>query len=182
MKDKMMRVFIRLAVCPGEYNNSTPSEMCTGCDKCGVADCANQLKLCAVSLLGEPKSTERSSVTLETRVTEILHEIGVPAHIKGYRYVRSAIVQAVQDREVLEYMTKELYPQVAGEFDTTPSRVERAIRHAVEVAWNRGDFDVLQRWFGHTVSSQRGKPTNGEFISMLVDKICLEMQEVQRNG
>ncbi|MBQ3592888.1 MAG: sporulation transcription factor Spo0A [Clostridia bacterium] len=111
---------------------------------------------------------------IERRVTEIIHEIGVPAHIKGYQYVRESIVMAVMDMEVLESITKRLYPDVAKRFSTSPSRVERAIRHAVEVAWDRGDVDVLNRYFGYTVACSKGKPTNSEFIAMIADKLTLE--------
>ena len=103
-------------------------------------------------------------------VTSIIHEIGVPAHIKGYQYLREAIMIAVQDMDVINAITKVLYPQVAKTFATTPSRVERAIRHAIEVAWDRGDLETLQRFFGYTVSNTKGKPTNSEFIALNADK------------
>lgn len=114
---------------------------------------------------------------LESRVTEILHEIGVPAHIKGYYYLRSAIMWATNDKHLIEAITKELYPGIAEEFHTTASRVERAIRHAIEVAWGRGDIEILHKWFGWTVSSTRGKPTNSEFIALVSDKLRLEMKK-----
>jgi len=114
---------------------------------------------------------------LEVRVTNIFHEVGVPAHIKGYQYLRSAIIMAVDDTSTINSITKILYPTVAKDFHTTASRVERAIRHAIEVAWDRGDVEVLNRFFGYTVSNTKGKPTNGEFISMIADKIRLEMFE-----
>lgn len=100
--------------------------------------------------------------SIESMVTSIIHEIGVPAHIKGYQYLREAIIIAVGDMDVINAITKVLYPQVAKTFQTTPSRVERAIRHAIEVAWDRGDLDTLQRFFGYTVSNTKGKPTNSE--------------------
>ena len=108
---------------------------------------------------------------IETMVTGIIHEIGVPAHIKGYQYLREAIIIAVNDMDVINAITKVLYPQVAKTFQTTPSRVERAIRHAIEVAWDRGDLDTLQRFFGYTVSNTKGKPTNSEFIALIADKL-----------
>ena len=111
---------------------------------------------------------------LEAMVTDILHEIGVPAHIKGYQYLREAIIIAVQDMEVINAVTKVLYPEVAKRFHTTPSRVERAIRHAIEVAWDRGDLETLQGYFGYTVNSAKGKPTNSEFIAMIADRIRLQ--------
>ena len=111
---------------------------------------------------------------LQRQVTAVIHEVGVPAHIKGYQYVREAIVIAVQDMEVINAVTKVLYPEVAKRYNTTPSRVERAVRHAIEVAWDRGDLETLQRYFGYTVSNTKGKPTNSEFIAMIADKIRLE--------
>ena len=121
------------------------------------------------------------TLNLEEQVTAMLHEIGVPAHIKGYGYVRRAIMLAVEDMEVLSAVTKVLYPDVAKEFSTTSSRVERAIRHAIEVAWDRGDLDTLQHYFGYTVSNAKGKPTNSEFIAMLADELRMRFlrQEIQ---
>ena len=113
---------------------------------------------------------------IETLVTNIIHEIGVPAHIKGYQYLREAIIIAVEDMDVINAITKILYPQVAKTFQTTPSRVERAIRHAIEVAWDRGDLDTLQRFFGYTVSNTKGKPTNSEFIALIADKLQLQLK------
>ena len=111
---------------------------------------------------------------LEIIVTDIIHQIGVPAHIKGYHYLREAIIQSVNDKEMLESVTKLLYPAVAKKFSTTPSRVERAIRHAIEIAWDRGDLDILNSFFGYTVNTGKGKPTNSEFIALITDKICLK--------
>ena len=114
--------------------------------------------------------------SIEAMVTNIIHEIGVPAHIKGYQYLREAIIIAVGDMDVINAITKVLYPQVAKTFQTTPSRVERAIRHAIEVAWDRGDLDTLQRFFGYTVSNTKGKPTNSEFIALIADKLQLQLK------
>ena len=119
-----------------------------------------------------------SDVDLEIRVTDAIHEIGVPAHIKGYQYLREAIILTVKDIETINAITKILYPGVAKKYHTTPSRVERAIRHAIEVAWDRGDIDILQGWFGYTVSTAKGKPTNSEFISMIADKLRLQLKAV----
>ena len=107
-------------------------------------------------------------------MTSIIHEVGVPAHIKGYQYVREAIILAVQDMDVINAVTKVLYPEVARRYNTTPSRVERAVRHAIETAWDRGDLETLQRYFGYTVSNPKGKPTNSEFIAMIADRIRLQ--------
>ena len=112
--------------------------------------------------------------SLEIIVTDIIHQIGVPAHIKGYHYLREAIISSVNDREMLESVTKILYPTVAKKFSTTSSRVERAIRHAIEIAWDRGDIDTLNSFFGYTVNTGKGKPTNSEFIALITDKICLK--------
>lgn len=120
------------------------------------------------------KRNDKTSI--ETLVTNIIHEIGVPAHIKGYQYLREAIIIAVGDMDVINAITKVLYPQVAKTFSTTPSRVERAIRHAIEVAWDRGDLDTLQRFFGYTVSNTKGKPTNSEFIALIADKLQLQLK------
>lgn len=111
---------------------------------------------------------------LEMRVTKIIHDIGVPAHIKGYQYLRDSIILAVNDMEVVNAITKVLYPSIAKKYKTTSSRVERAIRHAIEVAWDRGDVEVLNSYFGYTVSNLKGKPTNSEFVSMIADRIRLE--------
>ena len=113
---------------------------------------------------------------LELMVTEIIHQIGVPAHIKGYHYVRESIMLAVKQPEIINSVTKLLYPTVAKKFDTTPSRVERAIRHAIEVAWDRGDVDTLNSYFGYTIHNGRGKPTNSEFVAMIADKLRLRLK------
>jgi len=111
---------------------------------------------------------------LETQVTRIIHQIGVPAHIKGYQYLRSAILMTVQDSDVINSVTKVLYPSVAKKYQTTTSRVERAIRHAIEVAWDRGDVETLNGYFGYTIQNSRGKPTNSEFIAMIADNLRLK--------
>ncbi len=113
---------------------------------------------------------------LEIVISEIMHQIGVPAHIKGYQYLRQAIVLSIKDDEMMNCVTKLLYPTVAKNFKTTPSRVERAIRHAIEVAWDRGDVDVLSSYFGYTIQNSKGKPTNSEFIAMIADKLKLQLK------
>lgn len=115
-------------------------------------------------------------IPLEVKITEILHQIGVPAHIKGYHYLRESIRMAVEDPGIINAVTKQLYPGVARQYNTTSSRVERAIRHAIEVAWDRGDVEVLNSYFGYTIHNTRGKPTNSEFIAMISDKLRLEMK------
>lgn len=113
---------------------------------------------------------------LEVEITSIIHKIGVPAHIKGYHYLRESIKLAVKDSEIINSVTKQLYPTVAKKFGTTSSRVERAIRHAIEVAWDRGDVEVLTSFFGYTIRNTRGKPTNSEFIAMIADKLRLHFR------
>ncbi|MBR5615064.1 MAG: sporulation transcription factor Spo0A [Clostridia bacterium] len=118
------------------------------------------------------------NIDVETMVTEIIHEIGIPAHIKGYQYLRYAIMLVIENLDVINSITKTLYPTVAQEFRTTSSRVERAIRHAIEVAWDRGDPDVLSSIFGYTIATSKGKPTNSEFIAMIADKLRLQIKNV----
>jgi two-component system response regulator (stage 0 sporulation protein A) len=118
-----------------------------------------------------------NSTDLEVLVTDIIHQIGVPAHIKGYHYLREAIILSVNDSDILNSVTKVLYPTVAKCFSTTSSRVERAIRHAIEVAWDRGDIDTLNSYFGYTINGGRGKPTNSEFIAMIADKLRLKLKQ-----
>lgn len=125
---------------------------------------------CTESKKGEIYSINRE---LEITITDILHQIGVPAHIKGYHYLRDSITMAVKRPEIINAVTKELYPSVAKKYETTSSRVERAIRHAIEVAWDRGDVDVLNSYFGYTIHNSRGKPTNSEFIAMISDRLRL---------
>lgn len=174
MRDKMMNVMLKLALCPGTCDTTNPETVCSLCPQKGKAECADLLKQEAQQLLDVPVKKEYD---VETRVTDVIHTLGVPAHIKGYSYLRRAIVLCVAEPELISLITKALYPKVAREFDTTSSRVERAIRHAIEVAWDRGDIDVLQRYFGNTVSLDKGKPTNGEFIALVTDRIRLEMKK-----
>ena len=122
-------------------------------------------------------STEDVVYNLEADVTNIIHEIGVPAHIKGYQYLRDAIIMSVNDSDVLNSITKILYPSIASKYKTTSSRVERAIRHAIEVAWSRGKMDTINELFGYTVSHGKGKPTNSEFVALISDRIRLEYKQ-----
>lgn len=134
-----------------------------------VPSASKEGKLLVSEGTGEPKK-ERD---LEKDVTDMIHEIGVPAHIKGYQYLREAIMMSVEDIEMLNSITKILYPTIAKRFSTTPSRVERAIRHAIEVAWSRGKMETLESLFGYTINTGKGKPTNSEFIALIADKIRL---------
>jgi len=125
--------------------------------------------------IGE-RSIKNRELSLETKITGILHEIGVPAHIRGYHYMREAIMMAVEDLDILNYITKELYPTIAKKCNTTPSRVERAIRHAIEVAWSRGKVEIIDSMFGYTINNHKGKPTNSEFIALISDRMRLELK------
>ncbi|MCL5981624.1 MAG: sporulation transcription factor Spo0A [Firmicutes bacterium] len=120
---------------------------------------------------GLPRSPKRSS--LEIEATGIIHEMGIPAHIKGYQYLREAIIMVVEDVDLLGSVTKILYPRIAGRFDTTSSRVERAIRHSIEVAWSRNNIETIKKFFGYTINTERGKPTNSEFIALVADRLRL---------
>lgn len=123
-----------------------------------------------------PQENKKNEGNLEALVTNVIHEVGVPAHIKGYQYLREAIMLVVNDIDVINQITKQLYPDIAEKFNTTPSRVERAIRHAIEVAWGRGQQDAVENIFGYTISASKGKPTNSEFIAMIADKLRLELK------
>ena len=148
----------------------------------GVSSCV--IKPFDYEVLGEKimQATETKAMPfsddfdLEAQVTRIIHQVGIPAHIKGYQYLRSAIMMVVKDNRIINEVTKTLYPSVAKEFFTTSSRVERAIRHAIEVAWDRGDVDMLNAFFGYTVQNNKGKPTNSEFIAMIADNLRLKMR------
>lgn len=170
MRDRLMSAVVRLVLCPGGFDES--QEVCRLCPRRGQPGCAGILDNECMSILRDYQHSTTSS--LEVRVSNVLHELGMPTHIKGYRYARAAIVACVKEPELLDYITGMLYPQVAEMFATTAYRVERAIRHAIEVTWGRGDWDVLERYFGNTVSLEKGKPTNSEFISMIVEHIRLE--------
>ena len=127
------------------------------------------------------RTAGKKAPDLELQVTEVLHQIGVPAHIKGYHYLREAIMMSVKDPEAVGAITKILYPTVAKKFSTTASRVERAIRHGIEVAWDRGDVDTLTSYFGYTIHNTKGKPTNSEFIAMISDKLRLDARQYETN-
>ena len=148
---------------------------------CRIASVVERVRLLAAQHWSEGGENHAGPATarqtLEANVTAIIHEIGVPAHIKGYQYLREAIIMTVEDMDVINAVTKVLYPEVARKFGTTASRVERAIRHAIEVAWDRGDLDTLQKYFGFTVSNSKGKPTNSEFIAMIADRLVLQRRQ-----
>ena len=178
MEDKMLCTVIRMACCPGKCNPADPDVACANCPCCGIHNCADELKYTAFRLLKEYEATpqlERPK-DMMSRITQVMHEIGVPAHIKGYAQLRYAIDLVIHNASLIDNITKELYPMVAKQFGTTASRVERAIRHAIEVAWDRGDIEVLQKYFGGTISLTRGKPTNSEFIALVADLLRMEVQ------
>lgn len=185
MKDKMMSAMIKLACCPGKCDPQKPDEICRICPHMGALNCEEHMRESALKLLREyelqkaqtPQVKPSSKNSLKIRVTQVLHEIGVPAHIRGYEYLRQAIMLSVEDPHLLTSIVKDLYPQVAQTFSTIPSRVERNIRHAIEVAWDRGDLATLEHWFGATISQLKGKPTNSEFIALIADKLRMEVQE-----
>ncbi len=136
-----------------------------------------------ITMIAKKRSSEQGASSssddtlpadIESHVTKIIHQIGVPAHIKGYQYLRTAILMTVRDSDIINSVTKVLYPSVAKKYQTTTSRVERAIRHAIEVAWDRGDIDTLNSYFGYTIQNNRGKPTNSEFIAMIADNLRLK--------
>ncbi len=147
------------------------------CDMATLAERLDEIRVGENQRIVPLRRCDKTSI--ESMVTGIIHEIGVPAHIKGYQYLREAIIIAVNDMDVINAITKVLYPQVAKTFQTTPSRVERAIRHAIEVAWDRGDLDTLQKFFGYTVSNTKGKPTNSEFIALIADKLQLQLKNAE---
>ena len=171
-------------VVTGFYNDKIISE-CAGlgaayfvtkpCDSSALLERIRFLRAPRGPISQQP--VRQNDAEMEARVTEIIHEIGVPAHIKGYQYLREAIILTINDMDIINAVTKVLYPEVAKKFNTTPSRVERAIRHAIEVAWDRGDIEVLQRFFGYTVSNIKGKPTNSEFIAMIADHLSLKQKQ-----
>lgn len=175
--DQLMKHVVHLALCPGDFQESCDS--CKRCPSRGLRNCKRDLKKRTNNLyLAELNKVEDvKPFNLKVRTTQVLRDIGVPAHIKGYEYLRYALELACTEREYLEYVTTRMYPEIAKHFNTTASRVERAIRHAIELAWDRGDLDTLQSWFGWTVSINKGKPTNSEFIARVSDSIRLEMAE-----
>ena len=167
-------VFVTEYVSTAAANLGVRYLMLKPCDMSALVDRLEEIR--GANTLRLPPVRRGDKTSIENLVTGIIHEIGVPAHIKGYQYLREAIIIAVNDMDVINAITKVLYPQVAKTFQTTPSRVERAIRHAIEVAWDRGDLDTLQRFFGYTVFNTKGKPTNSEFIALIADKLQLQLK------
>ena len=173
------KVIAECSACGADYFISKP------CDMPALIARIRQLSMGLARMPGagidfRAGSESRQDADLEAVVTDIIHEIGVPAHIKGYQYLREAIILTIHDMDMINAVTKVLYPEVAKRFGTTPSRVERAIRHAIEVAWDRGDVETLQKFFGYTVSGIKGKPTNSEFIAMIADNLSLKRKHAAR--
>ena len=176
----------RVIVLSGFVNGKVIAE-CSDCGAdyfipkpCDVQALISRIRQLSFDLPRTPAEGSYNDADLEAIVTDIIHEIGVPAHIKGYQYLREAIILTIKDMDMINAVTKVLYPEVAKRFGTTPSRVERAIRHAIEVAWDRGDVETLQRFFGYTVSGIKGKPTNSEFIAMIADNLSLKRKHAAR--
>lgn len=179
--DEVSTAVIQMAFCP-EKQDKMHNAFCRICPYASMKDCASILHNYAYELLKTELDLQNKSFDLELRVTEILHEIGVPANLKGYRYLREAIMMVAQDPSLIDYVTRELYPRVAEKFDSTASKVERGMRHAIESAWSRGDLDTLKKYFGCTVSLSKDKPTNSEFISLVADNIRMEMKRGENDG
>lgn len=167
-------------VCSMTHNQNMFTEVSdAGAEYCMMKPIDYKNLIDRINRVAAKRNLGRSSVMnlpakdIETQVTKVIHQIGVPAHIKGYQYLRTAIMLTIDDSEIINSVTKVLYPSVAKHYSTTSSRVERAIRHAIEVAWDRGDVDILNSYFGYTVHNNRGKPTNSEFIAMIADNLRL---------
>ena len=175
--DKITNLLVHLTMCPGDYNLTC--EICRDCPARSEQNCKRELKELVMHLYRGESPDCKSTYNLESRIVEVLRDLGVPTNLKGYDYLRSAIAMCVEDKTILESIIGRLYPEMAKRYHTTPSRVERAIRHAIEVAWDRCDFDVMRQYFGNTISPSRGKTTNSEFVSCVVNQLRLE---VQQNG
>ena len=145
-------------------------------DLLGAAEVGIKTNINANTNITSMKYINKPRPSLEAMVTNIIHEVGVPAHIKGYQYLRDGIMMVVEDIEIINQITKQLYPDLAKKYKTTPSRVERAIRHAIEVGWGRGQIETVENIFGYTVNANKGKPTNSEFIAMIADKLRIELK------
>ena len=174
-KEKPVMILLSMVPSPSTFMEATAA----GADLCMLKPldynslCEHIDALTASARAGDQHQGQVPS-DMEAQVTKIIHQIGVPAHIKGYQYLRTAILMTIEDNDIINSVTKVLYPSVAKKYSTTTSRVERAIRHAIEVAWDRGDLDTLNSFFGYTVQNSRGKPTNSEFIAMIADNLRLK--------
>ena len=168
-----------ILLCPINKHHILMEATAAGADTCILKPFSESSLILHVNALTKSSDEQNDEISearpdIEAQVTKIIHQIGVPAHIKGYQYLRSAILMTINDNDVINSVTKILYPTVAKKYKTTTSRVERAIRHAIEVAWDRGDVDTLNSYFGYTIQNTRGKPTNSEFIAMIADNLRLK--------
>jgi len=167
------------ATCAYDSEDAVSRVMQAGFSYCFLKPYSFDVAYSRIISLMEVKQVRLIEDDLEARVTSVLHNMGVPAHIKGYSFLRQSIIMSVEDPEVISLVTKRLYPDIARINKTTASRVERAIRHAIEVAWDRGNVDVLNDYFGYTINNMRGKPTNSEFIAMIADRLRLENKRMK---
>lgn len=172
--DKMTNLLVHLAMCPGDYQSTC--EICKDCPSCDVQNCKRDLKKKVMQLYRGESLDFKRTYNLERRITDVLKDLGVPTHLKGYDYLRSAIAMCVEDKDILDKVTARLYPEIAKQYGITASRVERAIRHAIEVAWDRGDLNVLKQYFGNTISRSKGKSTNSEFLACVATQLRMEVQ------
>jgi len=183
-ENNVLKAMVKLAMCSGDRASCRYKSICSY-NHCG-ATCAENLRAdyefvldaidaCLSDMMAGTRHATPVKRTLEQRVTEVIHSLGIPASLVGYKYTRAAIILSVKNANAIDQITSILYPTIAKQFDTTPSRVERAIRHAIEVMWDRGDTEVLTSYFGYTVSGLKGKPTNSEFIALIADNIRLEL-------
>lgn len=175
--DKMTNLLVHLAMCPGDYHLTC--EICRDCPVRSEKNCKRNLKKQVMKIYRGEYSDCKSTYNLDLRIVEVLKDLGVPTHLKGYDCLRDAIYMCVEDETILESITGRLYPELAKRYGATPTRVERVIRYAIEVAWNHGDWGVFKRYFGNTIPSIRGKSTNREFISCVTKQLRME---VQQNG
>ena len=178
--DKMTNLLVHLAMCPGDYQ--TTCEICRDCSVRSEKNCKQNLKEQVMQLYRGESVDCDITCNLERRIAEVLKDMGVPTHLKGYDCLRDAIYMCVEDETILGCITGRLYPELAKRYDATPSRVERAIRHAIETAWDRGDWYVLKKYFGNTISPSKGKSTNSEFISCVVKKLRMDVQQNGQHG
>ena len=175
--DKMTNMLVHVTMCPGDYHLTC--EICHDCPARSEKNCKQNLKEQVMKIYRVESVDHERTYNLECCIVEVLKDLGVPSSLSGHDYLLCAIDMCVKDRTILKHITEGLYPEIAKRYDTTPSRVERAIRHAIEVAWDRGDIDVLKQYFGNTISSSKCKPTNSEFVACVAN--CLRM-EAQQNG
>ena len=175
--DKITNLLAHLAMCPSDGRRTY--EICRDCSGRSEENCRRELREQLLQVYRSESADCDIDYNLERRIVEVLKDLGVPTNLKGYDYLRDAIYMCVEDKTILRRVTGRLYPELAKRYDTTPVRVERAIRHAIEVAWDRGDWDVFKRYFGNTISSSKARATNSEFISCVANQLRMETQTCQ---